>query len=325
MLELKGSVKKFSIEEFPAEERNLREKKQEEIEFHRRTKKETHQVYLAHRLLTQDAAKAIVEEIFETFVPEDAHCAEFGSGAYGCLYNLYLPKKWRRTWQQWEINTEFVKSNKWFTMQHFWHWPRVDIGNIYAMPLEDASIDCIVGLSSWDCLGDFERAMEEVYRCLKPNGLFIHMQDLRPAESPLLIEEAKKRAMYGLPEEFYVEMWKEEKNPIPGLYVWNDYVIGIESIRESNKMIRIGEYLTKHLRAVCQESGLEILFCGEKIEERRVERERYERILGKFGYYFPPKENVCITRRGSQICYDPEIKNNEIFQWAAMDVLIAQK
>lgn len=159
---------------------------EDEVKFAREFPIENQKAWILERLGILDAQKEIVTESFDFC---DKSVAEFGCGAYGYFYNFLLSK--RKNWIQFDINPNAVEKNKKFSKTLF-RFPEVKVGNIYQMPLEDKSVDVVMGFNSWDCISFFERGVKEVKRILKPKGYFVHFQELNPAEGVFLCLESKK-------------------------------------------------------------------------------------------------------------------------------------
>jgi hypothetical protein len=73
----------------------------------------------------------------------------------------------------------------------------VELGDIYNISKIHSNVPLIMGLSSWDSCYNLEDSMNEVYKSLSENGVFIHIQDLFPAKDVVLGREWKRRSIHG--------------------------------------------------------------------------------------------------------------------------------
>lgn len=278
------------------------------------------------RIYTLAAYRKIVEDIFSEFVDKSpVKAAEFGAGVHGCFYNLLLPEKLKKGWKQFDINPTYVEHNKKFTAEFFNDkHAEIAVGNIYDMPLESSSIDLIVGLSSWDSISHFEQSFEELRRCLCPGGYFIHFQDIKPAEAPLIIVESKKHTTRGLPPEIMCE-WEGYTQ---GFIIWQDHenVIAIESIDDNGKILRLGDYLTRHLIRTAEKFGFKSE--GGEISSDWIlqKRSEHQEPFARLGYDYDEKDNVFASEYGwFKSGYAPPIEDGHVRVKTFMDVLVAQK
>ncbi|HLD85541.1 MAG TPA: class I SAM-dependent methyltransferase [archaeon] len=289
--------------------------------------KNTQSNYFELSLFSLPVSRAIVHGVFDEFADDRTEIAEFGSGIYGRLYNLYARRKHRRKWQQFDINPDFVEENKKFTHRYFLRWPKVRVGDIYDMPLADESVDVIVGLSSWDSVFFFDLALKEVSRCLKPNGLFMHFQDMLPAEFPIRAAECRKREAKNLPAEFSCTYVIGNDYPQPWLVAPRRFLVGLESTDDGDKMLTSSRYLTQHLARTAERYGFGIL--KNETVERTVEQSR--RAL-----YHPftwltlrdlENNNLYVTSpdAANDASYDRSVPKGKVRVVSSMDVLVAQK
>lgn len=278
------------------------------------------QIYwMFDRLLVLDAQREIVGQTFDF---KEKNVAEFGSGAYGWFYNFLLSE--RKKFRQFDINPEIVKNNKKFSRKQFFRFPKVDVGNMYDMPLESNSLDVILGFSSWDSIYFLQRSAEEVKRVLKPGGHFVHLQDISPADGPYLLMEAKKRQERELSTTFPVR-FLYEIIPREFGYQKRRHVIGIDSIDWGE--VRLGQYLNNCLSDVFQEQGFEI----QKMEGIEKEvlvassdlRSKFEK-LTKYSLE-GVKNSLGFAYGKFEMTQDDSIPEGQTKQWAYMDVFVAQK
>ena len=283
---------------------------------------ESQEDYLLDRLVTLEASRKIINDTLDFSKVENG--AEFGSGAYGVFHNYFLPNK-NGNWTQFDINPGYVEHNRKRSKGLFRKPPNIEVGNIYKMPLEDSSVDAIAGLSAWDSIYFYEKAIGEVKRCLRPGGRFLHCQDLHPSEMPLVMTEAKKRMERGMGSDVPCEFTRINVSDVPFIIELKPYLISIDSLDYG--FARLGEYLTKHLAGLFSDAGFRIELADELQREALVERHEFNKELKKnFGGVHKGKENVFVTAYGKKEGkYDPSIPEGCIKQLSAMDVLIAQK
>ena len=288
---------------------------------------ENQRSWIAHRIATLDATRKIVNDTFNFNGKSDA---EFGCGAYGWFYNYLLCDK--ADWSQFDINQEIVKHNKKVNrISNLFNKLKVKVGNIYNMPLEDSSVDVITGFSSWDSVYFFEKSVDEVKRCLKPGGFFVHYQDLHPVDKILILTEAKKRISRGLeskvPCGFGLPKFKPIYIPRTRLKIGEtriDEFLTTDSLDYGE--VRLGEYLTKHLADVFREKDFIIHACEERQEEGFVEKEAFFKRLKRFNIGVSGNENCFEHGYGVfDLRHDASLPNRKIKEWKSMDVLVTQK
>lgn len=104
--------------------------------------------YHLPRFSALQSSREIVKDTTEG-IPLDGG-VEFGSGAYGWLYNYLLP--FALDWNQFDVNFKASKNNKEFTSKRGGDVPKICVGDIYNIPLTHSSVNAIAGLSSWDSI-----------------------------------------------------------------------------------------------------------------------------------------------------------------------------
>ncbi len=315
----------------------------EEVSFFQNRPTSDQAGFYLHRLATRPALASIVTNILNTYLQRAATIVEFGSGAQGSLYNLLVPEALKENYHQYDINPHFVEFNQQFTFEL--HMPKqpqkqkdldtqkpfIAVGNIYEMPLADQSQDAVVGLSSWDSIIDFEQSFREVQRVLKLGGFFIHFQDIRPADAPLIKVEVEKRK-------------QKSASPVQAIYfienseqsvfrVENHVLYALESCDDSFELLPLSRYLTNHLARVAQGQGLRV-----NINERIT----YAITSSCRDYYNGykvinvdhPQGNIFISEPGLALSIkkDPQyeasvlpLQRKRIFTQATIDVIVAQK
>ena len=279
---------------------------------------ENHGGFLARRIAVLDAYREIFNEEFKF-----KSGVEFGCGAYGWMYNFLIPKS--IDWTQYDINPKAVDTNLKFSKINLRHKPKVEIGNIYDMPLDDSSVDLITGFSSWDSLYFLEKSVEELSRCLKKGGYFFHFQDVGPAEIPLIMRESKIRTDKGLSRDVPCRFYRETiPHDLPGFYETQDYMTHIYS--EDFGLVRFGEYLHKNIAKLLKNNNFTIHKCKEEQKNVLIKERNHKKRLKSLGNKLSNGDNWCGHAYGlfkSQ--YDSSVPKKYINQYSAIDVLIAQK
>ncbi|MBI4176128.1 MAG: methyltransferase domain-containing protein [Candidatus Aenigmarchaeota archaeon] len=276
--------------------------------------------YPSFSIHTLRASRNVVREAFDFSSVRNG--AEFGCGAYGRLYNYFLPRN--SGWRQFDINQKAVLSNRKYSRK-FLRSPAVAVGSLYEMPLGDSSVDVIAGLSSWDSILFFEGAADEVQRCLVPGGWFVHYQDLQPAEMPLLLTEARKRVDRGLAKDVPCEVYSEVVEcDIPGLYMIDENIVSIDSLEFG--LVRLGEYLTRHMARLFANRGFSVHTAGEVRGEYIENSISFNLRLMRHGYRAPENANRFESAYGKlDYGHDESVSKGRVRQSSAMDVLVVQK
>lgn len=279
--------------------------------------------FVGRRLLTLAASQELVKRIFDEFAPLGrASAAEFGSGAYGCFYNFFLPERWRRCWRQYEINPLFVENNRQFTRSLFWFRnSSIEVGDFYAMPFDDATVGIIAGLSSWDGCNLLEKAAREISRCLTKGGVFLHFQDIGAGEGPLYFE-SRRRFHKGLEPTFLRRDYL-----VAGAFGWKKHLLGIESVEHGNSMIRSSLYMTEVLAAALRDVGLDIVHCGEMHQDVIQKRKKYEQQFRKLGLRSEQGNNHFETAPCQEDVYryDHSLNEGYVRLKSSMDIIVARK
>lgn len=279
--------------------------------------------FMGMRLRTAGAAQKLVATIFDQYVPETKiEAVEFGSGAWGCFYNLLLPKRLKKRWKQYEINPKFVENNQQFSKKTFRDRRAVvEVGDFYNMPFKDSTIDLIVGLSSWDGCAMPHKTTSEIKRCLRGGGYFIHFQDIAPGESPLY-HESRKRFNLGLEPKFPVT-----EHVVRGACGYERTLLALEAVGQEGQMQRASFYLTEVLASSLREAGLDIKYCDSLTAEVEQKRKEYLKMYYRLG----GRTNLNHNRfemapcQEDLSCYDPSIKDGQVRLRCSMDVVVAQK
>lgn len=80
------------------------------------------------------------------------------------------------------------------------------------MPFPDESFDAILSIATFEHVLDLDRALEEMYRVLRPGGI------LFTRFGPIWSCAVGHHIHMNIDEETYFRFWKEECNPIPNYY-----------------------------------------------------------------------------------------------------------
>lgn len=138
-------------------------------------------IYESGRLLVRDAAKEVVKDVFEKYVPSDGIVVELGSGV-GELSTL-LPQEYGDNLIGVEKTERFTRVQKKNDSES-----KTVVADIYALPIKDESVDAVVSFSVFDTLSNLEKAIAEAKRVLKSGGRFVHLLDLQPNMHVLMRE-----------------------------------------------------------------------------------------------------------------------------------------
>ncbi len=128
-----------------------------------------------NRVKVRRQLRAIVRGIVKEYKLPTNNGMDIGSGATGAMVSDLMPTT--TNWKQVEINPAAVKENK---RRH----PNQDIvtGSYFKLKAIAApeSLDIVTGLSSLDATSFLPDALESVWSVLKPGGVLLHVQDVRP-------------------------------------------------------------------------------------------------------------------------------------------------
>lgn len=119
--------------------------------------------------------RAIVRGIMREYKLPTNNGIDIGSGATGAMVGDLMPTV--TNWKQMEINPAAVLENR---RRH----PEQDIvtGSYFKLTkiVAPESLDIVTGLSSLDATSFLPDALESVWSVLKPGGVLLHVQDVRP-------------------------------------------------------------------------------------------------------------------------------------------------
>lgn len=300
---------------------------EDEYDFSKNDGFDAQPTWIGPRLTVLNSLREIVQESFDF---NGKKGAEFGCGAFGWFYNFLHPT--RSNWIQFDINPSFVKSNKEFSRKRLFRLPKVKEGSMYDMPLEDSSIDIILGYSSWDAIYFYDKSIKEIKRCLKPGGHFVHFQDLQPSDGPLILTEAKKRLERNLSSDLPV-MFCNEKSPLyvnlggkkrEAGYSVRKQIMAIDSLDWGR--VNLGKYLLNHLTDLLNKAGFKIKTSEERKKEILVDEAEFKKIMVKpFGIDTMDNNNFGNAYGRNDFKKDDSVPEGKVKQWASLDVLVVQK
>lgn len=131
------------------------------------------------RQQVKGALIAIGDWALQEYAISRSNGCDFGSGATGFMVEELLAGKIDKpTWTQVDVHPGAVAANK------SAHPASVIRVGSYLRVKEtlgfDGNLDTATGLSSLDATQNVARAVEEIRSALKPGGIFLHIQDVRP-------------------------------------------------------------------------------------------------------------------------------------------------
>lgn len=139
-----------------------------------------------NRNLVLRATNQLLSEFYSKHFNGDERVLEVGSGT-GFLKRNW-PKEFNGEWTQLDAQEAFLQEAE----KRFPKGTYIE-GSAYDLPFEDNSLDVVCGYGSYDVLYDLDAAINEAKRVLKDGGLFFHMLDLFPAESPIEEDHFKRK------------------------------------------------------------------------------------------------------------------------------------
>ena len=130
------------------------------------------------RSITQRALQTGLEEFCNKYFTRNEQVLEIGSGL-GYLHQQW-PDQFHGKWTQVDGQHAFLQQTRKTSLEDYF----VN-ASVYDLPFVENSFDAVCGLCSFDVFQNLDKAMSEVYRVLKPGGMFFHLQDLGPDLSVL--------------------------------------------------------------------------------------------------------------------------------------------
>lgn len=124
------------------------------------------------RSRTVRAMRKVFEKFQDLYFDEYETVLEVGSGTG------FLRRNWpedERKWIELDIQGDALEEAK-------NERPEGDYvqGSIYSLPFREESVDVVCSLTTYTDFEDLDKAVGESWRVLKPNGLFLHLLDMRP-------------------------------------------------------------------------------------------------------------------------------------------------
>jgi SAM-dependent methyltransferase len=125
------------------------------------------------RIAKRSASRNVVASVLTAELPDDASVLEVGCGT-GELYRL-LPHNLKQEYIGLDNEADYLEFNR---RQN----PGVDLreGDIADLPGAANSYAAVLALNVLDVVPDFDAALQEINRVLKPGGSMVHFHDRRP-------------------------------------------------------------------------------------------------------------------------------------------------
>lgn len=133
------------------------------------------------RGLVLRAMGRLVNATLRPYFTKGARALEIGSGT-GFMRRAFTSEE--GSWTQLEPSPELGAKAKQTS-------PKSDefvTGSVYELPFEDNTMDLITGWASFDVFDDVDKALQEVKRVLKPEGVFVHFLDVGTNKSSMTKE-----------------------------------------------------------------------------------------------------------------------------------------
>lgn len=130
------------------------------------------------RIVVSRALAFIYLNILQAFWPEGVpKVVEMGCGPFLSLYEVFPHQELPSQWHAFDIAPFFVRVAKERAAQNCWP-VALQAGSAYEPPFSPA--DVFIGQSSYDSIFNLPAALVAAKNCLKPGGLFIHLQEVNP-------------------------------------------------------------------------------------------------------------------------------------------------
>lgn len=235
------------------------------------------------------ASKRLYNGLLE-LLPDEVH--EYGCGAGLHLFKRLKPGLQNRM-RMFELHDGAIEyANR--TLKREGHKQRVEKGNIHRINQRDVS--AIVGVNSYDSTNFLEQAISSTYEALAPGGVFIHIQNVCPDFSTVVISEARRRqgklSCYIMPN--------LDAPPLT-------HILTVEGWMDSIS------HLQQRIAKICSDIGF---------ETNVVNASAYY-----LGYRLPHQEfNVYMHRGNEHVSGDcKDIKNGSVLEIARYSTVIAKK
>lgn len=149
-------------------------------------------------------------------------------------------------------------------------------GNIYDMPFADGSVDNCIGLTPFVSLLYLDRALEDIFRALKPGGVMFALQDIVPNDTQMA-EQLIKRGLYPYAdrtcysaERITDDTFRDQiSRDATGNFSLNDQSGWENYVRRFNEVMviqNVYEYLQYWLLNEMKYAGFKVPYCGfEKV------------------------------------------------------------
>ncbi len=96
MNELEDKLQTITLEELAGQKEPSNEaNRAKDTAFHRNVPIQAQRDYIDNRVRVLEAAQQVLKQIWTDFMGQGLNVVEFGSGAWGTLYNLLMPKEAR--------------------------------------------------------------------------------------------------------------------------------------------------------------------------------------------------------------------------------------
>jgi len=169
------------------------------------------------------ATAAVVDSILTRFVPPSGRIVEVGSGMGELRHRLLAGSPYAAVLEQTEQSAEVVAAHNRLHPD-----TPMQQANVYDLhtAYDDATVDAIIGFSSFDTFIDMPRAVAAMDRVLKPGGKLIHFLDINASTGPFFHDFARRKD-----KRVMIHNEDEDGRPAVILVPSNDYVAEIAAMR----------------------------------------------------------------------------------------------